>query len=124
MISRIVIWEGEFVAFTVTIGMALSLIYDIIRIIRRIIPHGTWAIAVEDILFWTFVGVFIFVISFMEIDGTIRWYTLCSVAMGAFMYYYTVSRYVVKYVTKTLIFPVEKTKWILKKIYDCIRIKK
>ena len=33
-------------------GMLILVIYDGIRIFRRVLPHGVWSVALEDVLYW------------------------------------------------------------------------
>lgn len=121
--SETVIWELQFLAVTVTLGIALTFCYDIIRIFRRLIHHGVVWIAIEDILFWACCGIIVFVVSFWENDGRIRWYTLAGVAVGAYLYHETISGVFVKYVSKVLLFPVKLIKKALKKIRQSYRIR-
>lgn len=120
--SEAVIWEMQFVAVTVTLGIFLSAVYDVIRIFRRIIKHGIIWISVEDILFWTFCGIVIFVVSFWENDGRIRWYTLAGVVFGAYMYHETVSSFIVKFVSFILNTPINIVKKALKKVWQSYRM--
>lgn len=63
-------------------GAALTLLYDLIRLIRRLIRHGTFAIAVEDILFWAACGILIFRMLYQENSGAIRGFAIAAVILG------------------------------------------
>lgn len=122
--SADVIWELEFLAVIVTLGIILAFVYDFIRIVRRIIPHGMVWIAVEDIIFWASCGVVTFVVSFWENDGNLRWYTIVGVIVGAYLYHNTISGIWVKTITAILKFPVNLIKKALKKLKASYRILK
>lgn len=117
------IWEMQFAAVTITLGIFLSVCYDLIRIFRRVISHGTLWIALEDILFWACCGLIVFVVSFWENDGNLRWYTVAGVAFGAYLYHETVSAYLVRYLSRAINFPLNILKKELKKLRISYRIK-
>ncbi len=55
----------------------MSIVYDCIRIVRRvIIHHKVLPLAIEDILFWMFSGFVIFHVMFMVNDGIIRSFSI------------------------------------------------
>ena len=60
--------------------------YDVIRIFRRLIPHGTAAVAVEDILYWFICGVSIFRMLYLENSGAIRGFAIAAVVLGMLLY--------------------------------------
>lgn len=98
--SENVVWELQYMAVTVSIGAMLALIYDFFRIARRVVKHNTLFIAIEDILFWMFCGIVIFIISFMENDGSFRGYNFFMVALGAYFYSQTISKILVKVISE------------------------
>lgn len=120
--SEAVIWEMQFAAVTITLGIFLSVIYDIIRIFRRVIRHGIIWISIEDILFWACCGIVVFIVSFWENDGRLRWYTLAGVIFGAYMYHQTISGFIVKYAALILNTPVNIVKKALKKVLQSFRM--
>lgn len=120
--SQTVVWELQFIAVTITLGVCLSVVYDLIRIFRRIIRHGTIWMAVEDILFWAASGIVVFVVSFWENNGSIRWYTLAGIMAGAGLYHGTISDVLVKVISGLLIFPINIIKNGLKKVVQSFRM--
>jgi len=102
--SELITWEWKFFAIAVMWGMILSIVYDGLRIFRRVIIHRKVAwLAVEDILFWMICGFAMFHVIFMVNDGIIRSFALIAFGLGSVMYQYTVSYYIVKYISKMLI---------------------
>lgn len=71
-------------------------IYDLIRIFRRVVPHGVCSIALEDILYWIGTAVLIFQLLYRENDGAVRGYVLCAVAAGMILYHQTISSWLVE----------------------------
>lgn len=123
MIGTMVVWELQYIAIVVTTGIALSLCYDILRIFRRLIPHGIIWISIEDILFWMVAALVIFIVCFMEDAGNVRWFAIAGAILGAYMYSQTFGPLIVKYVSLLLFFPTRILKKALKKLYKSFTIK-
>ena len=68
------------------LGVLMMISYDVIRIFRRLIPHGTAAVAVEDILYWLICGVSIFRMLYLENSGAIRGFAIAAVVLGMLLY--------------------------------------
>ena len=51
--SAAILKEADILLKALATGAVLTLVYDFLRVIRKLIPHGTVSIAIEDILFWT-----------------------------------------------------------------------
>lgn len=60
----------------------MTLLYDLIRLIRRLIRHGTLAVAVEDMLYWLACGLLIFRMLYEENSGAIRGFAIAAVILG------------------------------------------
>lgn len=122
--GELVIWELQYIAVVVTVGIFLSVVYDCIRIFRRLIPHNVFWLSVEDILFWMFAALAVFVVCFVEDAGNVRWFAIAGAAIGAYMYNSTVGPIFVKYVSLLLYFPIKLLKKALKKVVKSFKIKK
>lgn len=79
-------FELQFFSKAFLLGAAMMTAYDVIRIFRRLIPHGTAAVAVEDILYWLFCGVNIFRMLYVENSGAIRGFAIAAVVLGMLLY--------------------------------------
>ena len=98
-------------------GMVLSVVYDVIRIFRRVIIHHKVPVLVaEDILFWMASGFVIFHVTFMVNNGIIRSFSIVGFIIGSAMYQYTVSYYLVKYISRIIIFVIKPLKKLVKSI--------
>lgn len=71
------------------------MLYDFLRIFRRVVPHGVWSIAAEDILYWLGTAFLIFQLLYRQNDGAVRGYALAAVAVGMLVYHQTVSNWFV-----------------------------
>ncbi len=120
--GTLVQWELQYVSVTITVGIGLAVLYDCLRIWRRLVPHGIIWLSVEDILFWMASALITFTVCFVEDAGNIRWFAVAGEALGALMYHYTIGRILVKYISFILITPFRIVKKALKKLSESFRI--
>ena len=95
-VSETILKEADILWKALATGALLIFVYDLLRILRRLIHHGTVVIAVEDFLFWAGSAVTIFVMLFQENDGYLRGFSLGGVAVGMLLYSLCLSPFVVK----------------------------
>ena len=114
--GEFVIAELQYSAVVVTLGIFLAVIYDVIRIFRRVIVHSIFWISVEDVLFWMFAALAVFVMCFVEDAGNVRWFAIGGAILGAYMYKCTIGTILVKYIAILLNFPIKLVKKALKKV--------
>lgn len=100
-----IIGELQFFGLSLLRGILILLLYDLLRIFRRVVSHGVVAIAMEDLCYWLITALLIFQLIYRENDGAIRGYAIAALGMGMLLYYYTLSKYLVNGMS-----------WILKKI--------
>ncbi|KSV58080.1 hypothetical protein ASU35_03330 [Acetivibrio ethanolgignens] len=89
--SEIIVLEVRFFLGSFLGGVILLAVYDILRLIRRIIPHKRIWINGEDLLFWLAASVFIFRIIYRLNNGEIRGFGMLSMTAGMVLYHFTVS---------------------------------
>ena len=58
--------ELMFFGLAVLRGMLILVIYDGIRIFRRVLPHGVWSVALEDVLYWFLSALLVFQLIYRE----------------------------------------------------------
>ena len=87
------------------LGAGLMFLYDILRIVRIVIPHSIVVISIEDVLYWLVAGVFMFMLLYKEDAGSIRWFAVAIVAGGMVIYNFGVSRFVVPFAGKCIRWP-------------------
>lgn len=94
-VSETIGHEALLFGISMLAGAGLFLLYDILRIIRRILPHGTVAVGIEDFFYWLVCTGVVFVMLYRENDGMVRGFALLGMAVGTVLYYLLLSRYVV-----------------------------
>ena len=94
--------ENSFLFYALLMGIFITFIYDILRIFRRVVPHGGFLVALEDIAFWIYCATEVFLLMYHESDGTLRWFAVMGAMLGMFSYKKLVSGSFVKYVSLLL----------------------
>ncbi|MCC8150552.1 MAG: spore cortex biosynthesis protein YabQ [Lachnospiraceae bacterium] len=97
-----IIKQAQLFGQAVGIGAVLLLLYDMLRVWRRIVRHRVAGMAVEDLLFWLFCALWLFGFMYRQNDGVIRGFIILGAAVGMFLYSILLSRRVVKAGTAAL----------------------
>lgn len=100
-------------------GVGMFAIYDLIRIFRRLLPHGILWISIEDLLYFAAAALWFFLRICKVNSGIIRFYFLLAMGAGALAYYLLLGRPLMSHIS-VLILRVKKG---LKKIRKTITIK-
>ena len=88
--------EGTFWLHSVLLGMAVTLVYDFLRIFRRVFPHGIFWISIEDLIYWCVVAGSFFSLLYLENNGAFRWFCVFGAAVGMLVVKSTASPFLVK----------------------------
>lgn len=67
-------------------GVFLAACYDVLRIFRGIIPHGPFLTNLEDLVYWIYVAVVVFVELYDKNDGRLRGYVFGGLLAGMILY--------------------------------------
>ncbi|WP_271714284.1 spore cortex biosynthesis protein YabQ [Anaeromicropila herbilytica] len=110
--SEIIGLQAKFFIASVASGIIMLIVYDILRILRRIIEHSKFMVALEDVLFWILSSVFIFMMMYIENDGIIRGFSIMGMLLGMIIYNLLLSKYIVNGIS----FLLNKIIEIIKKI--------
>ncbi len=94
--------ENEFLLQALYMGVLITFVYDILRIFRRVVPHGIFLVSLEDICFWFYCAARVFLLMYHESNGTLRWFAVLGAMAGMLLYRRLVSPYFVKYVSLLL----------------------
>lgn len=94
--------ELQFFLTSILWGGILLLIYDILRIFRRVIKHGAFLVAVQDMIFWVAASLFIFSMIYRENNGIIRGYSILGMMLGSILYHFALSDFLVKLISKLI----------------------
>jgi len=94
--------ENIFLFYALLMSIFITFVYDILRIIRRVIPHGILLVSLEDIGFWIYCEVKVFLLMYHESNGTLRWFAVLGALVGMILYKKLVSPFFVKYISMLL----------------------
>ena len=107
-------------------GAALLLIYDLLRVLRKLIKHSNLVVTLEDLIFWLVSSVIIFAMLYEKNNGIIRGFSIGVMLIGMIVYNRTFSELFVKamlqiiyYLSKPICFLYAK----IKPIYHLIKLK-
>lgn len=98
------------------VGGALLLCYDILVVLRKVIPHCRWVVAAEDIFFWIFAGFTLFAGIYRGNEGKLRSFLFLGSALGFCLCRVTLSPVFVSVFIKILEFPVFLMKKTVKRL--------
>lgn len=94
--------ELSFFLHAAIIGVILSAVYDMLRIVRRVRVHGCVGVAIEDGIYWLGTALYISYVLMKENNGVIRWFFVLGMLLGMLVYNLTISRYIVGFVSKIM----------------------
>lgn len=86
------LWTGVFITFA----------YDVLTVWRQIIPHKPACVSLEDLGFWIFCAIYVFLWLYRESNGILRWYAVAGALLGMVCYKKIVGTYFVKFAVRIL----------------------
>ena len=102
MMSRVIVGELQAAVAAFLSGGLITIVYDVLRIFRRIISHNNFWIGAEDLAFWMWTALWTFSVLYRENDGNLRLYTMVFMAAGMLVYHGTISEPLVYFAGKLL----------------------
>ena len=97
-----IIKELQFFGLAVLRGILIMMLYDLLRILRRVISHNVLAVAIEDLCYWLAAAFLVFQLIYRENDGALRGYALFAVGVGMAAWYWSGSQWIVDHVSAVL----------------------
>lgn len=94
--------ENVFLLHAVLLGVEITFLYDILRILRRVFVHSGIMVSLEDIAFWIYCAEEVFLLMFRESNGNLRWFAVLGALTGMYLYHKTFSPLLIKYVSGLL----------------------
>lgn len=91
--------EDQFLLHALLMGIFITFVYDIIRIFRRVIPHNSFFVSLEDLGFWVYCGGLGYLLMYHEGNGELRWFAVLGAIAGMLLYRKLFSSLFVKYVS-------------------------
>ena len=117
-----IIPELYFFIASLTVGVVLALLYDILRIFRRLLPHSLFFVSIEDFLFWFLAGIAAFYMTYVYNDGIIRLYAIVGMLLAVVLYHIIFSRFIVRFCTKMCEFLFNPIRKGLKKVIKAVKM--
>lgn len=77
-------------------GIAIGILFDLFRIIRRSFKTSDLITYIEDIVFWLLAGAILLFSIFTFNNGEIRVYVFVGLIIGSLLYLLTISKYFIK----------------------------
>lgn len=121
-VSQSIIREADFFVVSFVSGCLLVFLYDVLRVFRRLIPRGSVAVAIEDIIYWMVCALLVFAMLYQKNDGLIRGFAIGAVGAGMLLYNHFISPHSIKlvvFVVRKLLkiaeFPIRLLKKVLKR---------
>lgn len=94
--------EKEILYHAILFGAYITFVYDWLRILRRVMPHHSFVVGIEDFGFWVYCTVKLLYLLHRESNGNLRWFAVMG-AMGSMLLYKKLfSEFIVKYVSLVL----------------------
>lgn len=75
--------EAAIFLYAALSGSVLYFSYQILYWIRKLIPHASWLVNIEDLLFWLGVSIYLFRQMYHTTYGEIRWFFVVGVIGGS-----------------------------------------
>ncbi len=108
-------------ALSVCTGIGLLLGYDLFLALRRVIPHCSAAVALEDLLYWICTGFLVFAGIYRTNQGSLRSFLFPGAVLGAWLWQATVNPLAVGILAGILGVPVFFGKKITKRLLFALK---
>ena len=108
-----------FLVFSLT-GVAIGILFDFFRILRRSIKTSNLVTYIQDILFWILTGIIVLYSIWYFNNGELRIFVFLVLIIGLLIYMTTLSSIIVKIFTKLLVILINILKVPFKMIYSLI----
>lgn len=84
--------QANFFLLMVALGGGLGLVYDCLRIFRKVIVHNGFLLQVEDGIFWLCAAFFSFWVVLQRNSGEMRFFVILGLFGGMVLYFWGASR--------------------------------
>ncbi len=104
MMNEDIIAELYFLLHSFLLGVIIMILYDVLRIFRKLVNHSVFVLALEDLIYWLLCGICIFLMLYKENNGSVRWFAVAGVACGMLLYNGTISNFATEGIARILKF--------------------
>ena len=101
-VSPAITREGGLILLSFGMGVLLMASFDVLRIFRQIITHGTFSLGVEYIIYWLACSLLVFAMLYRENDGLLRWFVLAGTALGMMVENHFLSPFIVRLISRVI----------------------
>lgn len=122
MMNEVIVGQFNIFIWAFVLGFTLGILYDLLRIVRRVIPHSKIIIGIEDLSFWLVASIIIFGYVFGSNNGTIRGFIIIGLGIGVILYINLFSDMVVDKMSKSILSVIRTLKKTLLFIFKPITI--
>lgn len=119
--SKMIYWELDYVFSCILWGLFLMLLYDMLRIERRVWKRGSIWVSIEDILYWSFAAIGTFRLFYQQDNGVIRWFAIAATFFMMLFINRFISRWAVPLISRILRIPVRFLEKTIKKTVGFFR---
>lgn len=84
--SESIIRDNYFLLYSLILGISVTILYDLLRIFRRVVKHKDALVSIEDLIYWVIVAISVFYMMHTENNGTMRWFAILGAAAGMLLY--------------------------------------
>lgn len=75
------------------LGMGIGVLFDVFRIIRKVINHSNLIVIIQDCIFCVLSGIYIFYIMYILNFGEFRLYMIMALIFSNVLYFLLISRH-------------------------------
>lgn len=95
--SKNIITDLDLWLVSIAAGVCMAFAYDLLRLLRRLVRHGRFAVDVEDLLYWIICFFASFTILYYGNNGVIRFVAVLGAALGMLIYSVSIGKIFVKF---------------------------
>jgi spore cortex biosynthesis protein YabQ len=106
------------------VGVVIGAVYDIFRLLRIVVPHGSILTAIEDILLISTYGIFLMCFAFSLMRGQIRFFFVVGNLLGFMLWFFTVGSIITKVANRikhTILTVVQYINKLFKRVYTIFK---
>lgn len=82
--------------FSCVAGVFIGVFYDIFRTLRIMIPHNSFFVVAEDVVFLSCYTIFLISFASVQARGELRFYFIVGNAIGFTLYFFTIGIFVIR----------------------------